>query len=187
MIDLQPACERLGELVAGINDDQLAAGTPCAEYTVKDLLNHVDDGARGFAQAANSFAAGALAADGDAGAALDFDGEWRQVLGQRLEVLAKAWSDPAAWAGESDLAGLALSNEEWGKIALTEVVVHGWDLAKATGLPFELPPETVRACYEHVAGFLVEPPVPELWGPPVDVATEAPLMDRLVGVAGRWP
>ncbi|MEA2527630.1 MAG: hypothetical protein QOF73_4857, partial [Thermomicrobiales bacterium] len=69
----------------------------------------------------------------------------------------------------------------------TEVVVHGWDLAKATGLPFELPEETVLACYEHVAAFLVEPPVPELWGASVEVSAGAPLMDRLVGIAGRRP
>jgi uncharacterized protein (TIGR03086 family) len=102
-------------------------------------------------------------------------------------VLGTAWTDPAAWVGESELAGLGLSKEVWGKIALTEVVVHGWDLSKATGLPFELPDETVRACYEHVAGFLDEPPVAELWGPAVKVPTEAPLMDRLVGIAGRRP
>jgi hypothetical protein len=95
--------------------------------------------------------------------------------------------DPAVWAGESDQGGLKLPNETWGRIALTEVVVHGWDLAKATGLPYELPAETVRACYEHVAGFLAQPPVPELWAAPIEVPAEAPLMDRLVGITGRQP
>ncbi|MEV8378128.1 TIGR03086 family metal-binding protein [Kribbella sp. NPDC056861] len=178
MIDLRPACRQLAELVAGISDDQLDRSTPCPEYSVRGLLAHVDEGARGFAQAAG--------AEADQ-TALDFGDGWQQLLGRRLELLGKAWSDPAAWVGESDLAGLGLSNEEWGKIALTEVVVHGWDLSRATGLPFELPDETVRACFEHVSGFLSEPPVPELWGPPVEVPAEAPLMDRLVGIAGRKP
>jgi uncharacterized protein (TIGR03086 family) len=184
MIDLRPACRRLGELVTAIGDDQLDGSTPCPEYSVRDLLNHVDEGARGFAAAANASArVEAEVAD----RALDFTGEWREELSQRLVVLGQAWSEPGAWDGKSDLAGLGLSNEEWGKISLTEVVVHGWDLARATGLPFELPDETVRACYDHVAGFLSQPPVPELWGAPVEVSAGAPLMDRLVAVAGRRP
>lgn len=178
MIDLQPACHQVGELVMGITDEQLADSTPCTEYTVRDLLDHVDGVARGFAEAA-----GAEVTD----AALAFDGEWREAFGHRLLVLAKAWDDPAAWAGESDQGGLKLPNETWGRIALTEVVVHGWDLAKATGLPYELPAETVRACYEHVAGFLNQPPVPELWAAPIEVPAGAPLMDRLVGITGRRP
>ena len=178
MIDLRPACRRLGGLVAEIGDQQLGEGTPCPKYSVRELLDHVDEGARGFAEVAGA---------GAAGGELDFAGEWREVLGRRLEVLGEAWQDPAAWVGDSDLADLGLPKAAWGRIALTEVVVHGWDLSKATGLPFELPEETVQACYDHVAGFLEQPPVPELWGPAVETAVEAPLMDRLVGVAGRQP
>jgi uncharacterized protein (TIGR03086 family) len=178
MIDLLPACRRLGDLVAEIRDEQLDEGTPCPKYSVRELLGHVDEGARGFAEVAGAGAVG----DG-----LDFAGQWRDVLGRRLEVLGEAWQDPAAWVGDSDLAGLGLPKAAWGRIALTEVVVHGWDLSKATGLPFKLPDESVQACYDHVAGFLEQPPVPELWGPPVKVPDEAPLMDQLVGIAGRRP
>ncbi|MEU4395769.1 TIGR03086 family metal-binding protein [Kribbella sp. NPDC023855] len=178
MIDLQPACHHVSELVVRITDEQLGNSTPCTKYTVRDLLEHVDESARGFAEAAGAEVTGT---------ALAFDGEWREVLGQRLLVLGKAWDDPEAWAGETDQGGLKLPNETWGRIALTEVVVHGWDLSKATGVPYELPAETVQACYEHVAGFLAQPPVPELWAAPIEVPAEAPLMDRLVGITGRQP
>lgn len=178
MIDLQPACRSLSELVVSITDEQPGNSTPCTEYSVRDLLEHVDESARGFAEAAGAEVTGT---------ALDLDGEWREVLGRRLLVLGKAWDDPAVWAGAAELGGLKLPNETWGRIVLTEVVVHGWDLSKATGLPYELPDETVQACYEHVAGFLEQPPVPELWGAPIEVPAEAPLMDRLVGITGRQP
>jgi len=178
MIDLHPACRQLGDLVRGITDDQLGNSTPCAEYRVRDLLEHVDESARGFAEAAGAE---------PAGTALDFEGEWREVLEGRLLVLAKAWDDPAAWKGESDLGGLQLTNAEWGRIVLTEVAVHGWDLSQATGLPYDLPDETVQACYDHVAGFLAAPPVPELWDAPIELPAEAPLMDRVVAITGRRP
>lgn len=182
MIDLKPACHRLSELVAGIGDEQLDHSTPCEKYAVRDLIEHLDESARGFAAAAGG-------GDGTAEplVAGDLGDGWRQVLGRRLVVMGEAWGDPAAWEGTSDLAGLGLSNEEWGKIALTEVVVHGWDLSKATGLGFELPETTVQDCFEHVSGFLNQPPVPELWGAPVEVPAEAPLMDRLVAITGRRP
>ncbi|MEV6287657.1 TIGR03086 family metal-binding protein [Kribbella sp. NPDC051770] len=174
MIDLRPAGRALNAVVAGITDSDLSAATPCDEYSVAELLVHVDEAARGFG---------------------GVDGEpltpgadrWRETLKHRVEQVGTAWAAPQAWEGSSELAGLGLSNAEWGRIALTELVVHGWDLARATGQELVLPEETVRACYEHVATFLDEPPVPELWGTPVKVDERAALLDRLVGITGRSP
>lgn len=42
MIDLGPACEQMIEVVSGIANEQLVAPTPCIEYTVGDLIDHVD-------------------------------------------------------------------------------------------------------------------------------------------------
>jgi hypothetical protein len=50
----------------------------------------------------------------------------------------------------------------WGKITLTELVVHGWDIATATGQPFDLPEHTLQACFQHVATFVPNAPVPGL-------------------------
>jgi hypothetical protein len=66
-------------------------------------------------------------------------------------------------------------------------VVHGWDIATATGQPFELPDVTLRACLDHVAAFLPNAPAPALWGPPVEVDRGATLVDRIVATAGRVP
>jgi uncharacterized protein (TIGR03086 family) len=179
MIDLRPAGRQLATVLEGIADEDLGKPTPCEQYSVGQLIAHVDDGARGFATAAGG---------DDAGDPIDPTAEgWQQAMARRLERLGDAWSAPAAWEGTSELAGLGLSRAEWGRIALTELVVHGWDLAQATGQDFELPDETVRACFEHVATFLQAPPVPELWGPPVDVPDDARLLDRLIGITGRSP
>jgi uncharacterized protein (TIGR03086 family) len=105
----------------------------------------------------------------------------------RVRSLGEAWDDPAAWQGSSDAGGLVLSNELWGKIALTEMVVHGWDIARATGRPFDLPEQTLRACLDHVAVFVPNAPLPELWGTTVVVGEDAPLLDRIVAITGRTP
>ncbi len=104
-----------------------------------------------------------------------------------VRALGDAWDDPEAWEGETEGPGFVLPNGTWGKVALTEMVVHAWDLAKATGQGFDLPDDTLRACYDHVSGFVDQAPLPELWGPPVGTPSDAPLIDRIVGCTGRHP
>lgn len=175
MIDLKPACHQMIDVLAGVADDQLAGPTPCTEYTVADLVDHIDEVAEGFAGLAG----------GEAGEPTDTD--WRQNVAAHVRALGEAWDDPAAWQGMSDAGGLELSNETWGRIAFTEMVVHGWDLAKATGQPFDLPEETLRACLDHVTVFVPKAPVPELWAAPFEVPDDAPLIDRIVAITGRKP
>ena len=179
MIDMRETCAEVAALVQEVRDDQLAAPTPCAEYTVADLLDHLDGVAVGFTVAAGSTADSTV----EAGGPRD-----RVGLADRLRGLAEAWAVPAVWEGETEgPGGLVLSNAVWGRIALTEVVVHGWDLATATGNGLVLPEDALRACHEHVARFVPGAPLPELWGPPVAVAPDAPLLDRILGVTGRAP
>lgn len=180
VIDFGPACEQLIEIVAGIDDGRLGAPTPCTDYAVKDLLAHVDQVAVGFAAVARK-------SDGGEEPPVGFGNGWRDQLSTRLRELATAWRAPDAWKGTGKAAGIELPSETWGKIAFTEVVVHGWDLARATARPFALPEETLRACWEHVSVFVPQAPIPGLWGPAVPVPGDAPLLDRILGVTGRRP
>lgn len=179
MIDLKPACERIGVLLAGVADNQLDGATPCTEYAVRDLVGHVEEVSVGLASLARK--------SDDVESAVGIEPGWRERVAARVRELGQAWDEPAAWEGLGAAAGLELSNELWGKIAFTEIVVHGWDLAKATGQPFELPDESLRACLEHVADFVPKAPIPSLWGPTVEVSENAPLIDRIVGITGRTP
>ncbi|MCX2955322.1 TIGR03086 family metal-binding protein [Lentzea sp. NEAU-D7] len=182
MIDLKPACHRMVEVLQRVTDDQLTSSSPCAEYTVADLIDHVDLVSRGSAALARRDS-GELPDTGGA----DSSPGWRDGVARHVLALGEAWDEPAAWQGRTDVAGLELSNEVWGKIALTELVVHGWDIAKATGQPFDLPEHTVRACFDHVTEFVPVAPVPALWGPPVAVGPDATLLDQIVAITGRVP
>ncbi len=75
-------------------------------------------------------------------------------------------------------------------VALDEVVLHGWDLARATVQPFEVDPVST----EVVLGFTSAMTAPEeaagregLFGPVVPVPDDAPAFDRALGNAGRDP
>ena len=184
MIDMVPACESLIDVLAGVTDDRLDDATPCTDYTVGDLIDHLDQVVRGAT-------ALALGRPEEAGAAepsrANLGPGWQAEMAADLRALGAAWQDPAAWQGSHDPGGLELPNEVWAKIALTEVVVHGWDIAVATGRPLDVPEPTLRACFDHVAEFVPKAPLPELWGPAMDVPDDAPLIDRIVAITGRKP
>ncbi|AHH16677.1 hypothetical protein NONO_c18770 [Nocardia nova SH22a] len=182
MIDLKPASQGVIDLLQSIDIAQFDHPTPCAEYTVADLLRHLDGVIRGSTATARK-----VANPASAGSPIELsDSDWRGTLGHRLRELAAAWAGPAAWQGVTDV-GIELPNETWGRIALTELVVHGWDLARALDRPFALPETTLNACLDHVADFVPNAPLPALWGPAVAVADDAPLLDRIVAITGREP
>ncbi|MEU9017515.1 TIGR03086 family metal-binding protein [Actinomadura sp. NPDC048394] len=180
MIDMTPACDRMIDVLAGVSDDRLDDGTPCTEYTVRDLILHVDTVSAGFAGLAREELP-------ESGGATGLGDDWHKRVAEHVRALGEAWADPAAWEGETETGGTTLSNELWGKIAFTEIVVHGWDLATATGRPFALPDDTLRACLDHVVDFVPKAPVPTLWDPAVPVPDDAPLLHRVLGVTGRDP
>ncbi len=131
MIDLKPACDQMIRVVSGIATEQLAAPTPCTEYTVGELIDHVDL----VTQGAMALALGiSLPSTGYS----HLEPDWQDAVIEHLQALGEAWDDPAVWAGSGNVPASDLSNTTWGKITLTELVVHDWDLAKATGQPFDL-------------------------------------------------
>ncbi|WP_067486315.1 TIGR03086 family metal-binding protein [Actinomadura hibisca] len=185
-IDLGEAARALAEVVSGVKDDQLTAPTPCPDYTVADLLDHVDGLASAFTRAAaKDFADGPSTPPSVDGSRLD--AEWRTRVPEKLTALAEAWRDPAAWEGMTQAGGIDLPGELAGLIALDEVVVHGWDVARATGQPYRVSDDVVEACmglFDPAAG---EMPEGAPFGPPVAVPADAAPLERLVGLSGRDP
>ena len=86
-------------------------------------------------------------------------------------------------AGPVDLPG-----EIGGLVALDEIVVHGWDVAKATGQPFSVDPATLQAVHDLVIQFSgpgTEEQRAGGFGPEIAVPADAPLLDRVLGMVGR--
>ncbi len=187
MFDLQPATDEFTRIVAGVRDDQLDAPTPCGDTVVAALLQHID----GFAQA---FTAAATKTklpgpQGPSADAAELDPNWRTVVPQRLAALAEAWRDEAAWSGEAEAGGVVSPAGITAHFALDEVIVHGWDLASATGQPYTGDPELLAIVTEFVRGSVASKPegIPGLFGPAVPVPADAPVLAVLIGLTGRRP
>jgi uncharacterized protein (TIGR03086 family) len=188
-VDLTPAAQRLADLVAGVRDDLLDAPTPCPAYTLGDLVDHIGGAAVAFTGAAvkNS---GDVTAQGPSGDASRLTDDWRTRIRRDLNGLAEAWRDPAAWAGMTRAGGIDLPGEVAGLVALDEIVIHGWDVARATGQAYEPDPPELEAVQGFVAQFSepgLEAERAGLFGPVVDVPADAPLLDRVIGLTGRDP
>ncbi len=188
MIDMNPAAQRLARLVEGISDDQLDRPTPCPDYTVGDLLDHVNSVSLAFVSAANKTnEVGKRPPMADAARLGD---DWRTRIPPQLATMADAWRDPEAWNGMTVIGGGDTPAEVTGLIGLDELIVHGWDIARATGQEFQSDDESLEACQSvlvmfAVRGKPVEPGAP--FGTVVDVREDAPLVDRVLGLTGRDP
>lgn len=185
-IDFGPATGAVARLVHGIRDDQLGAPTPCPDYTVADLLDHLGGLAVAFRDAATKDTPPGGAQPQADGSNLE-DG-WRDRIADDLDALAAAWRDPAAYAGMTMAGPVEMPGEVAALVALDEVVVHGWDLARATGQDYAPDEAAVLASLGFAQSFEVpEGVIDGPFGPPVAVPADAPALDRLAGATGRDP
>jgi uncharacterized protein (TIGR03086 family) len=189
LLDLNPAAVRMTGLLAGTPDDALEAPTPCSQYRVGDLLDHIAGLTTAFTEAATKTTP-AGAGPPPEGDMANLDAEWRRKVPLALADLVEAWHDPAAYEGMTSAGGIEMPGEIAAIVALEELVVHGWDLARATGQPFD--PSTAEL--DAVEGFLSQFSGPDqadlrgtAYAAPVRLGVEAPALDRVIGLSGRDP
>ena len=187
ILDLHPPAREVTRLLGAITDEQLEAPTP-GGTTVAGLLDHFMGLTLAFRDAAtksNTPESGQASADAD-----NLHPAWRVLLPQRLEELATAWEDPAAWEGTTWAGGIEMPADVTARVAVDELVLHGWDLAKGTGQDFHVDPASLDATYAFTAS-MSEPGQEAgregLFGPVVPVPEDAPPFDRALGFAGRDP
>jgi uncharacterized protein (TIGR03086 family) len=188
-LDLAPAAKRMAALVGGVSDNQLGGVTPCPAYTLGDLLDHVGGLSVAFTAAARK-AELPGGSQGPSGDASRLEEGWRDRIARDLDTLAAAWTEPQAWTGTAVAGGVEMPAEVAALVALDELVVHGWDVARASGQPYDVDPVSLEAVHGFVAQFSgpgQEESRAGLFGPVVPVPDDAPLLDRVVGMAGRDP
>ncbi|MET8083829.1 TIGR03086 family metal-binding protein [Micromonospora sp. NPDC005237] len=182
---LAAAAPRTVDVVRGIADDQLDLPTPCRDYVVRDLLNHLFEVVVNFQELAEKRPV-EWAEKPD-----HLDDGWRDRFAVETDRLIAAWSDPSTLEGVSP--GMGLPQTVVGGMALLDLIVHGWDLAVATGQPYQPAPEAVTELHALVEqlgptarkmGVFADPtPTPPTSTP----AVTTPDLDHLLTQTGRTP
>lgn len=182
---LEGAFDSTGRIVAGIQPGQLSEPTPCKEWDVRALLEHTIGVINRFRSTAlrEPHSEATLLVRDDVGD--DFIASYRTAADATLA----AWSKPGALEG---MARLPVGSEMPAPVAaginVTDTLVHGWDLAKATGQQVVIDPALVEAALEFSRSFVTdEIRTRGAFGPVVPVPDEASATDRLVGFLGRQP
>ena len=162
----------LAGVVGGISPSQLHDPTPCTDYDVAQLRDHVLRWLTTFA-------------DGFAGQPGSDQPETVAAAAGRMDqaLRAGAASRPLR-LGDSAMPGdMALSMILW------EYQMHGWDLARATGQPWSPPAAAARESLDFAPGMLTDDyqGPGKAFAPRVPVPGTAPAFDRLLGLSGRDP
>lgn len=187
MLDLGPVARRVTLLVEGVGDEQLGAPTPCEAYAVRDILEHFVGLTAAFRDAATK-SLGETTGTAPPSSMPDLSPDWRTRLPRQLDEMAGAWRKPEAWEGVTQAGGVTLPGEIAGRVALNELVLHGWDLARATGQDFAPDAESLRASIELLGQSAGDDgDRGGIFGPPVEVPGDASLLDRAVALSGRRP
>jgi uncharacterized protein (TIGR03086 family) len=147
--------------------------TPCDQWKVRDLINHLLHAQQLFTGATRGEPVAPppgmppdLVGD-DPGAQYE----------QARQTTMQAYQDPAVIEKTGPLLG----------IAFVDALVHGWDLAKATGQDATMPDDLAQAAFQMIDGRLTDEQRGVFFKPTVPVPDDARTQDRLLGYVGRQP
>ena len=187
---LERVTRRTKEVASGVTQGQATDATPCSEWSVLDLFNHLIGGLE--------FTAGCITGNvpdiRPNEAESSFQGE------TDVAVLIRAYHDAVdrALALAADPGALErTATTPFGEMAVARIMtgtvldqfVHCWDLARATGQDTSLDSEMVEFAYGMLVsgGFADMGRQAGFIGPEVAVPDSASLQDRMLAYMGRHP
>jgi len=173
-----------GRLVDGTAPEQLADTTPCTEFDVRALINHVAAGANMFGAA---FESGAIS-DEELGRLMGGD-----ILGDDPSGTYRAGSErvmaairvPGAIEGTATFPWGEMPREAALGIAVFDVGVHAWDLAQATGQDLELSDDLADEILALGQAMGIDQYRGEMFAEEVIIVETAPTWDRIAAYTGR--
>jgi uncharacterized protein (TIGR03086 family) len=153
--------------------DKLDASTPCEEWDVRALLNHMFDTLRYFTEAVDDSSAALPTPTPPDVLGADPVKEYEAAREHAL----RAYGEP----GVVERTGPSLG------IAFVDQLVHGSDLARATGQDATIPDDLAGAAFAMVDGNITDDRRANAFKPAIHVSDRASAHDRLLAYLGRVP
>jgi uncharacterized protein (TIGR03086 family) len=185
--EMTSAADAAARTAAQVDTSQFGRPTPCTDWDVHTLLNHLILWTSYSLEArAEGGSVSQELMDRDFAAAPGFAADYREQLDRALA----AWGKPETWAQELNVMGSPTPAADVAALNIAEMVLHGWDLAVATGQQYTVDPAAaaaVLAAVEQNAALFRQY---QGFADPVDVAAGASALDRALALSGRdpaWP
>ncbi len=169
-----------GGNVRRIRPDDLGKGTPCPEFDVRGLLNHM-------LGAMTISATAALGEKATMPEGEQFGSDPGAVYEERRGVLLDALRSPGALEREWDLPFGLVPGSTMGTIVFLEHLTHGWDVARATGQDVTLPGDLVSEAMALAVPMNDLLRTPGVCEAAVNVSGDASAQDRFIAFMGRTP
>lgn len=183
---LSDALTTLEPLVGAVTSDQWPAPTPCSDWSVRDLVNHLVVGNLLFAGVVAG--RGTIAELRPALAGDQLGTQPAQTWRDAALVVVQAFSVPGVLDRPVTIPFGSVSGMVALHLRITEVLTHGWDLARATGRPVRFEESVVTQELEFSESLLAQVPSErKVFGPRQNAAPEAASLDRLAALLGRDP
>jgi uncharacterized protein (TIGR03086 family) len=176
---------KTGDLLAGVDDDQRGRPTPCPDYDVATLVDHIVGWAQAFEAGANLRRFGADPSAYRAPSAADAVADFRAAA----DSIVAAWRDNGVDRTVRGTDGSDAPGEITFNMTLMEYTTHGWDLAIGSGQAVPFTETEAQAVLDRAEATLPaqyrggDMPFGEI----VDVPASAPAIDRLAAFMGRDP
>lgn len=178
------AVRECGARMDGVTDDRWASPSPCSEWDVKGVANHV---VNELLWVPPLLAGRTIAEVGDR-----FDGD---VLGDDPAAAYRAAADAAIEAANAPGAREAVTHLSFGDFSgadylaqiTTDLTLHMWDLSRGSGQSEDLDPGLVQEAHDFLAPQVDEWRAFGAFGPAVDVPPDAPMEHQLLAISGRNP
>jgi uncharacterized protein (TIGR03086 family) len=173
--------------VAGVRPDQWSNQSPCEAWNARDVVDHIVSMHGYMLRPVGRGLSPAPSVNDDPLAAFK---------AARADVEA-VLDDPELASSECDTPnGRTTVEQQIDEVVSDDLVLHGWDLARATGQDDAMEPEDVERLWSITTAIPAElmekyrtpgafGPGVEVFGPEVKVPEDAPLQDRLLGLIGR--
>jgi uncharacterized protein (TIGR03086 family) len=182
--DHRAALDATRAVVAGITADQWSRPTHCDDWDVRTLLNHVVAG--------NWWAARLAAGETIESVGTEYDGD---VVGpdaldaydRSAQAAAAVFEAPGALDAPCAVSYGPVPGSVYAGHRFIDVLIHGWDLATATGEPSPITPELAAACWEVVEPQLDILHASGMFGADQAVPDDADVATRLLLTLGRHP
>src|SRR5579859_8152546 len=141
------AAAEAARVVAGVPGHPMDAPTPCDDWDLRTLVNHV---ILWTAYSAERRAHGESVAEELMSKDFTADPGFAQDYEKQINKAVQAWSDPQAWARDLNVMGSSTPAADIAAMLIMETVLHGWDIARATGQEYRADDALAQALLETV-------------------------------------
>jgi uncharacterized protein (TIGR03086 family) len=178
---LEAAIASTRTVLGAVDADQLEDMTPCAQWKVSDLINHIVGGQYFFTSSVKGEQMGGNPPNFAAG-------DFRAAFDEGARAAVAAFSEDGAMDRIVTLPFGQMPGSVFVSVATLDTFQHGWDLAKATGQSTDLAPELAENLLAGARGFIGDQfrsPEGTVFGPERTAPDGACSADRLAAFLGR--